>query len=167
MIEKRTLSFFVYFFRSYPAASTVMIGLLALSGVLEGVGILSLVPLLSVVAGGESTTGGSGITATVSNLLGVVALQPTIGVLIGVIVISMSLKAVALWLAMRQVGFIVARVARDLRLALIRTLLRARWVYFGTHPLGRYANAITNETTAATAAYREACTVLAALLQVL
>jgi ATP-binding cassette subfamily C protein len=167
LIRQRTLDFFIYYFRGYPAASAVMIGLLVLSGVLEGVGILSLVPLLSVAAGADSTVGGSGITHTVSRVLDTVSLEPTIGVLIAIIVISMTLKAVALWLAMRQVGYIVARVARDLRLALIRALLRARWGYFGTHPLGRYANAITNETTAATAAYREACTVLAALIQVL
>jgi ATP-binding cassette subfamily C protein len=167
LIDRRTLQFFAYYLRSYPGASALMVGLLVLSGVLEGVGILSLVPLLSVVSGGQQERGGSGVHDAIADAVGAVGLQPTIGVLIAVIVVSMSLKAVALWLAMRQVGFIVARVARDLRLALVRALLRARWGYFGMHPLGRFANAITNETTAATAAYREACTVLAALLQIL
>jgi ATP-binding cassette subfamily C protein len=166
VINRRSLRFFTHYLKAYPRASAVMIGLLVLSGVLEGVGILSLVPLLSVASGGADAGSTSRIGHAVTSTLNVVGLQPTIGSLVIMIVVSLSLKAVAMWLAMREVGFIIARVAKDLRLELIRGLLRAKWSYFGTQPVGHYANAISSETNAASAAYREACAVLAALLQI-
>lgn len=167
MIDRRTSGFVAYFLRAYPGASVLMVGLLVLSGILEGIGILGLVPLLSIATEGPGGGGGSDITRAVTGFLARFSLEPTIGVLVTLIAAAISLKSVALWLAMRQVGYTVARVATDLRLSLIRAVLRARWSYFGTQQLGRYANAISNETTAATAAYRESCTVLAALVQIL
>jgi ATP-binding cassette subfamily C protein len=70
------------------------------------------------------------------------------------------------WLAMSQVGFIVARVATDLRLRLLRAIMKAEWRYFTSKPTGHFAAAVSNEAHRAASAYREACTALAALMQV-
>jgi ATP-binding cassette, subfamily C, bacterial len=61
----------------------------------------------------------------------------------------------------------VARIATDLRLMLIRSLLRARWSYFAGRPAGHVANAISSEAHRASGAYREVCSLLAGLIQVI
>ena len=86
-------------------------------------------------------------------------------VLVAVVVIGITLKAVFLWLAMRQVGFTVAQVTLDLRLHLVRALLRARWDYFGNQPVGGFANSISTEAIRSASAYRESCIVLAGIIQ--
>ena len=67
---------------------------------------------------------------------------------------------------MNQVGYTVAYVATDLRLALIRAVLGARWRFFVNQPTGLFANAISTEATRASAAYHSGCLLLADALQV-
>ncbi len=166
MLHRDSYRFLRYFASAYPGRSAMMVALMGLAGVLEGVGILALLPLLSIVAG-QDRAGGSEFNRTILDLLDAAGLAPTLGVLLGIILFSISLKAGFLWLAMKQVGYTTARVATNLRLEVIRSVLRARWGYFSSRPQGYFANAIGQEAMAASAAYREACGVLAALLQVM
>lgn len=165
MLERDSVNFIKYFFQAYPRRSLLMVALLIISGLVEGVGILSLVPLLHIASGGGGQFGGSGASQAMSRIFGVVGLEPTIGPLLLVIVVCIVFKSIFVWLAMKQVGYTVARVGKDIRLALIRALLRAQWRYFGSQPPGRYANAIGAETNQASNAYREACAIIAAVLQ--
>ena len=68
-------------------------------------------------------------------------------------------------LANQQVGYSVARVATDLRLALIRALLRTRWEYHVHAPLGAFANAVASEASRASNAYLQATSILMLLIQ--
>jgi len=142
-----------------------MILMLAVSGLAEGVSVATLVPLLEMTAAGK---GGepSLLSEAVTALLGIVGLRPSLPILLGLIVLGISVKASFLWLAMRQVGFTVARVTQDLRLRLVRAVLGARWRYYGEQPVGRFANAISSEAIRAASAYREACVVMAFVLQI-
>jgi ATP-binding cassette, subfamily C, bacterial len=142
-----------------------MVALLILAGLAEGVGLVSLVPLLEVAVSDGSTR--SGLGQAVEDGLGVFGLDPTLGVLLTMIVLGMTLKAGFVWLAGNQIGFTVARIATDLRLMIIRSLLRARWGYFTSRPAGHVANAISNEAHRAAGAYREVCALLAGVTQVM
>jgi len=143
-----------------------MITLLILAGLAEGIGVVTLLPLLEIgVAGAGSEP--SALSLMLAELLEAVGLAPTVPVLLALIVVGMSLKAAFLWLAMKQVGITVARIATDLRLMLIRALLRARWSYFSSRPVGHFANAVSNEAHRAAGAYREMCGVIAGSVQVL
>jgi len=143
-----------------------MILLMAASGLVEGIGILSLMPLLQF-AGNPEGLAMSKAGKLLAPLLGIVGLKPSIGALLFIIVISIVLKSVFLWLAMKQVGYTVAHVAMDLRLTLLRALMEAKWRYFGSQPHGQFVNAISTETQQASNAYREACGLMAAGLQVM
>ena len=59
-------------------------------------------------------------------------------------------------LADKQVGYTVAHMATDLRLALIRALLRSRWQYYVHQPIGTYATAVASEARRASEAYLRA-----------
>lgn len=164
MFDSRSVGFVKHFMLAYPGRSLLMVALLAFAGMAEGVSVATLVPLLELA--GEGGAGDSTLARTVRDLLGLVGLEPSLLTLMGLIVAGITLKALSLWLAMREVGFTVARVTMDLRLQLMRALLRARWRYFGSQPVGRLANAISSEAIRAASAYREACVVLASVLQI-
>jgi ATP-binding cassette, subfamily C, bacterial len=166
LLDPQTTRFLKYFMEAYPSRSAVMVLLLALAGVVEGVGVVTMLPLLELVTGGGGEEA-SVLSRGVAGALGSIGLQPTLGVLLGLIVVAMTAKAVFLWLAMRQVGYTVAQVTTDLRMQLLRALMKARWSYYASQSTGRFANAISNEAHRAAAAYREGCVVIAGILQML
>lgn len=154
-----------YFFRAYPLRTLFLVGLLILSGLAEGIGLVTLLPLLQLSqTAGEPT---NGITRSVAAALHSVGLAPTLPVLLSVIVVGMLLKAGFLWIAAQQVGFTVAQVATDLRLALLRSLMQARWSYFADQPVGHLANAIGVEALRASQTYRSSVAVLSGSIQAL
>jgi len=167
LLSRSSRDFMRHFFLAHPKRSVVMIVLLMLSGLGEGLGVISLLPLLNVATGDVNGEDQSAVVGLVESLLGAVGLSPTIGVLLCLVILAITMKAVFLWLALRQVGFAVADVTKELRLDLVRALLAARWRYFGRTPVGQLANAISGEATRASAAYRQACEVIGALLQIL
>jgi ATP-binding cassette subfamily C protein len=145
------------FGRAYPRASLLLIGALVLAGLAEGVGLTTLLPLLSAVV--DVGTGGAGSPTSsaghvVVDALAFLGLPASIGVLLTVIVVGMAVKSALLLLADRQIGYTVAHVATDLRLSLVDALLSARWEYHLRQPVGTLANAVASEANRAANAYR-------------
>ena len=91
MTERNSREFFLYFARAYPIRSVVMISLLLGAGLAEGVGIAGLLPVLEI---GVTRSGGepSGMSRTVADLLGRVGLEPTLAILLLIVVGAMALK---------------------------------------------------------------------------
>ena len=85
--------------------------------------------------------------------------------LLSIVVIGMILKSVLVLAANRQVGYTVARVATDLRLGLIRSLLAARWEYYLRQPVGALANSLATEATRGAESYLYGATVIALGIQ--
>jgi ATP-binding cassette, subfamily C, bacterial len=164
MLNKQTIGFIAYFMRAYPARSFLLVFLLVLSGIAEGVGVMTMLPLLDLAAG-TAASQKSGITQIVNGYLSAVGIPATVEVLLFLIVLGMVMKALFALLAMKQVGYTVARVGTDLRLSLIRSLMQARWSYFVGQPSGHVANAISAEAARAAQAYRAACALIAAAVQ--
>jgi ATP-binding cassette subfamily C protein len=161
----------IVFARMYPWRSLLMLGCLLLAAVAEGFGLSTLLPLLSLAT--EADAGllpapghkQSQLEQVIRTVIAAVDLHPTIGMLLTLIVVSMALKAALVLLAQKQVGYTVARVATDLRLALIRAILAARWEFFVRQPAGSFANAFTSETSRAAHAYQSSATIVAALVE--
>lgn len=157
----------VVFARAYPRHTAILLGCLLLAGFAEGIGISSLLPLLSLAADphGSSTPAPGGLQQSVAQVLASVGLAPTTAVLLTVIVAGMLLKASLVLLANKQVGYAVAHLATELRLSLIRALLRTRWEYYVRQPIGAFANAVANDARRGSEAYMHAAKILALLLQ--
>jgi ATP-binding cassette, subfamily C, bacterial len=163
------------FARTYPGQTVVMLIALLLAGAADGVGISALLPLLSVAMKQEAGVaqqlapprphdGGSfadAVTATLRDM----GVAPTLGMLLIIIVGAMTLKSVLLLFAQKRIGYMVAQVTMDLRLALLRSILAARWTYFIGQPVGRLANAMASEPMRSSEAYMEGMTVLTLLMQ--
>jgi ATP-binding cassette, subfamily C, bacterial len=151
-------------FRAYPAQSALVVGLTFLSGMAEAVGVVALLPLLGLAMGEDADV--PVLDALLTDGLERVGLAPTIEILLGLIVAGITVKALLRVVAMRQAGYAAARVGRDLRLGLIRALMRARWGYFTSQPVGRLANAVSSEAQRASSVFTKSCDLLARLIQV-
>jgi len=161
----------IIFFKTYPLQSAITVVALIFAGILEGFGLSALVPLFTIVIGGQESMPANGVSHSASSLeqivreiYGAVGLTPTIGVLLFVFVACMVLKAVLVLAANKRIGYTVARVATDLRLDLIRALFRTRWEYFIRQPVGRFTNAVATEATRASKAYLSVISIIAALV---
>ncbi len=170
MINPQSHDFLTRFARAYPRRTISTIGLLIVAGVFEGVGISALLPALSLgidpAAGIQDGVGPDAISRAVYGLLSTIGIAPTFPALLALVVVAIFLKAGFRWLAMRQVGFGVANVARDLRERLVRALMNVRWSYFTSQPSGFFTNAMSTETQRAAVAYRRGCTALAGVVQI-
>jgi ATP-binding cassette subfamily C protein len=137
------------------------------AGIAEGFGMSMLLPLLGIAI---NSPGGADISAQqsksvleqmVTGFFDSVGLSPTVSVLLIIFVLSILLKAILVLLANKRVGYMVAQVATDLRLALIRALFASRWEYYVHQPIGRFTNAFATEATRSAKAYLYAIRVMA------
>lgn len=161
------------FARMYPKQSLITLGCLLLAAVAEGLGLSTLLPLLGLAtsqpgsAEGAFTKGSSPLSRMIGNALSGLGLELTIGTLLIVIVAAMFLKAGLMLLAQKRVGYTVAKVATDLRLALLRAVLSARWSYYLRQPVGGFSNAFATEANRASQAYLHGATIMALVLETL
>jgi len=148
-----------------------MLFALLVAGLIEGVSLTALLPLLNQVlvkpgTPGEDASGpdsGSG-----DFLLGAIeaaGFTPGVEILLIVILLGAILKGGLSLLARQKVGYIVAHVATDLRLSMLRAMLASRWDYFLHQPVGRLTNSMSNEAVRASNAYLHGATLISLVIE--
>jgi ATP-binding cassette, subfamily C, bacterial len=163
MLSADTLGLIRQFLEDYPRRSALMVVLLLIAGLAEGIGLMTLLPVLEIAMMDSAEL--SVVSQIVVSVLQRVGLQPALPLLLVIVVCAIFFKAAFQFMAMRQVGNTVAHVATDLRLAYISAILRARWSYFVHERIGRVSTAVSGEAQRAAASYRHVCALLAALIQ--
>ncbi len=140
------------FVKKYPWQTAIMLFCLLVSGLLDGIGLSMLLPLLSLTmslqAGAGSASqalGGSALEEKFAQVFAYLNLTPSIGLMLGIIIVVVFLKSGILILTRREVGYTVARIATGLRLELLRALMVARWEHYLGERLGFITNAMENE----------------------
>src|SRR6476659_8464341 len=126
----------------FPRRTAYVLVALFAAGIAEGLSLTALLPLLSIAVGDPTN---SDIGRQIVQLLQGIGIEPTIGVMLLVIVGGMITKSLILLIANRQVGYTVAHVATALRLELIDALLGSRWQYYLRQPMGSLANSVATE----------------------
>lgn len=140
------------------------------AGLAEGVGLSMLLPLLSLALNNPDSPGfvasqhDSTLEQLVAGVFDSIGMTPTISVLLMFFVLSIVVKAILVLLAYKRVGYMVAQVATDLRLALINALFATRWQYYVYQPVGEFSNAFATEASRAAVAYSFGIRVIALLL---
>ena len=167
----------ITFARNYPINSIVMVLALLLAGLMEGIGLSMVLPLIGITIGNPTGAGplpvakdGAADTMLermVTDGLTTLGITPTLGMLLIVIIATVTLKSGLILLAKKQIGYTVARVATDLRLELLQALRVSRWQYFIKQPLGSLANSIATETTRTSIAYKNGVLMTAEFFQAL
>ena len=161
--------------RDYPLRSAVMLFALLLAGLLEGIGFSMLLPLLDLVVKKQPAShtvahhamnSGSNLERMLAGLFSALNITPTIGILLLIFIGTIVLKSVLMFVAKKQVGYTVARVATDLRLALLHALIATRWMYYLNQPIGTLTNSMATEAGRASKAYLNAILMAAEFFQV-
>ena len=153
-------------FRAYPTRNITALILILLAALSEGFGVMMFLPLLASVMG-EPIELTSGLIDPLNKSLSTVGIEPTIGPILIVIVIFIMAKSGLTVLAATQVGYTSARMMTDLRIKLIRSLMKARWSYFVTQPSGVLATALGHEAKLASSSYNKAIKLVSEVLQVM
>jgi ATP-binding cassette subfamily C protein len=167
----------ITFTRNYPLSTALMLLAFLLAGLIEGIGLSMLLPIIGITIGNptgaeplsavKNGTSGSMLERMVADGLAFLGITPTLGLLLIVLVVTVILKSGLLLLANKQIGYTVARIATDLRLELLHALRACRWQYFVKQPLGSLANSIATETNRTSKAYKSGVVMTAEFLQAL
>jgi ATP-binding cassette, subfamily C, bacterial len=139
------------FVRAYPGRSALALGGLLVAGVLDGLGLSTLLSMLTLAAGGAEEP--SLPEQVALDLTAALGLDPSPLALLSLGVVFITFKAFAVLYANMQVGYTVAHVATDLRLALLRAVMASRWPYYLSQPLGQLSNAVATEAQRASEAF--------------
>ena len=156
----------ITFIRRYPVQSVITLLAMLFAGIAEGFGLSMLLPLLGIAmdlpgaAGGMSPHSKSALEQAITGFLESLGITPTINLLLFVFAFSVMLKAALVLLANKRVGYMVARLTTDLRLALIRALFATRWEYYVRQPIGRLANSVATEASRSADAYLQGILVM-------
>jgi ATP-binding cassette subfamily C protein len=159
-----------YFASRYTAASLLAILCLLIEGILGGIGYSAMLPVVNIAlegaphGPGSSLGAGSALGAAVHAALAAIGIAPTLHVLLPAIAVFFWLKAGVSLIATRQVGYTVAKIATDLRLELLQSMLAARWSHYTRLRSGSAANALATEAQRASAAYEHMAQVCAHLV---
>jgi len=162
-----------YFASRYRAQSLLVLVCILLGGLLDGVGISAMLPVLAIAMRGSSDSPGSesadtsALGETVDKALEAIGLEPELHLLLPIIVILFWTKGGVILFAKRQVGYTVARIATDLRLEMLQSLMAARWSHFTRLRTGSAANALATEAQRASTAYEHMAQVCGHLIECL
>ena len=145
---------------------------LLFAGLAEALGLSAFLPLLNLAiykdtATSEDSIPRSELEQAVNQFLGSIGIEPSIGVMLAVIVAAVLLKSILLLLAERKVGYIAAQLATDLRLDLLKAILLSRWEYFLHQPVGKLTNALATEAQRASQSFIFGATAVTFLIQAL
>jgi ATP-binding cassette subfamily C protein len=141
--------------RSNRLRTAGIMATIVLASVAEGLGVLTLLPLLQLVMATEGPS--PGYVAAVDAAFVAVGFEKSVGALIAVVCGALIVKAALAYFALRHVGFAAARFMTDLRNALMAALAAARWPFFVRHPLGVLSNAMVSEADRASSTYMAFC----------
>jgi ATP-binding cassette subfamily C protein len=129
-----------------------------LTGFLEGIGVASLFPVLSIVTQGQGHS--TRLNQAIEAALAYLHLPLNLGVLCLLIVVLIWLKAIISLVVARALGRIGASIGREVRQRLLQALVDAKWSYFTIQPVGRFVAAATSEANWAATAFRNALQVI-------
>ena len=161
------MKFILNFLRRYPTKSFITLTAMLLAGIAEGFGMSMLLPLLSLATGSEGHKASSTLGRAISQLFASLNLTPSIGLLLTIFVLSIVVKVILVLLANKRVGYMVADVATDLRLNLLKAVFNSSWGYYIHQPAGSITNAFATEATRSAEAYLFGMRALAMVLNAL
>ena len=164
-------------FRSYPWRSSLALIAVLLAGIADGIGITAILPLLKLVTDGgispqtelaadnADIDAGERLTEIASNVLDYAGLEPTIGVLLGIVVGLMVLKSMIMMVARIHIGYSAAFITTELRLKLLRSVLATKWSYFHNQRIGKLAASMGGLAGRASSSYTYGVTLFASAIQ--
>jgi len=151
------------FFSTGRLRAVAVVFCLFVASVFEGIGLATLIPVISVATNTTETT--STAEQALRSFMETVGVPLEIGPLIIVMIIALTLRALTTMGAMSFVGYTSAAVSADLRRQVVAKLMQVRWRYFANQRMGRITTAISNDATRAARAYLQSAEFVALAAQ--
>jgi ATP-binding cassette subfamily C protein len=152
------------YFKAKGTKPLVVLLCLLLGGIAEGVGLATLLPVMSIAMGGGDAQN-SPSAAVITDALSYIGITPSLAILLTFAIGGIVLKNLLNLAAMTYVGYSVAQVTTGMRRDLVDNLLNVRWNYFTQQPLGRITNSLSVDATRAGQAYMSAANFLVNAIQ--
>ena len=150
-------------FQEYPRRFSISLLCLIISGLLEGVSLIALLPAVELFL--VPTAPLSGASLMLQGLFEKLGIDYSFQIFILIFLGAVVLKAGFTFLGGSFFGLTVVGITRDLRLRLISGLSGARWEYHKTLSPGHVANTLSSEAQEAETLSRQVMTVLSGLIQ--
>lgn len=151
------------FTRAYPGRSIGALVATLVAGLVDGLGMSMLLTMLTMAQRKEGAAPSlpEQYATRLVEFFGLPAIPP---VMLTLAILLIAAKGALTLLSNRQIGFTVAHIATDLRLALIRAVLGARWKHYLQQSVGRLSNAVATEAQRASEAFQHCAELVAMLL---
>lgn len=137
---------------------------LILANLVQGIGIAGLVPLIAIVSdrGNEEPSAATELILDGVRSLG---FEPTLEILLVIVVGAIIAKSLISLLALRYVGYAVADISTSMRQRLLANLLNARWSYLARQSLGAMAQTVNQMAVRAGQGFKLSATMLSNALE--
>ena len=154
------------FFRAKNTNPWTVLICLLFAGVAGGIGLASLLPLLTVAMdiGKENP---SFVSQAVTDGLSFIGLRPELPQLLSLVVLAVAVKSLLNFVAMRHAGYASVTVAMGFRTDIIKQLMNVQWRYFTEQPLGRLANTVSLDAYRSGQTYVMAASLVSNAIQML
>ena len=129
-------------FGPYRTAVVSMAILSFLSGTLEGLGITTVIPLFSVIVGGEAT---DAISRAIAGLFSYLHLPFTAKFLLGFMVCLFFAKAIFLFFSQQLTAHVTSDFEKKMRGSLLRRTFSANWPFLSAQKVGHLDQMLTTE----------------------
>jgi ATP-binding cassette subfamily C protein len=156
---KRILKFY---FSGKRSRSLGILACLMVAGFFEGIGMAAMIPLVTIVVGGE---GKRGFGAEAMEWLIAQGIEPTLGFALTFVAVTLVTKSLLQAAAMIYVGFASAELVTELRRRVVAAMLEARWDFLLRQQAGRLSNILNSESNRAGELYVQIGMLLAIAIQ--
>ncbi len=156
---------FRIFFTAEGTRPFLVLLCLIFAGIAEAIGMGTLLPLASQLAGGTSANS-SPMNKVIMDGIASLGIPTSLGYLIAFVSAFLVIKAVLTFSALSYAGIASAKVAINVRRRLINAVFDARWGYYSGQSGGKFANALSVDSTRSGEAYMLAAQTIARAAQV-
>jgi ATP-binding cassette, subfamily C, bacterial len=163
--QKEIVDAVVTIARLYPKRTTIIVAGLVLAGLAEGAGVSSMLPMLNLATG--DGLGDSKLELVFLSIMDTIGVSPTFTNVLVLLAVVIAIKGVFLISALGLAGVAVAHTSAELRTGLLQKLLKAKWSYFLSQPIGLFSNAMGNEANSAAAMVRHTAMMAALTIQII
>lgn len=145
MKKNRLQNLFSLCSRAFGPYKTVIVGMAVLSffsGTLEGLGITTVIPLFSVIVGGETA---DAISRAIAGIFAYLHLPFTAKFLLGFMVCLFFAKAVFLFFSQQLTAYINSDFEKKMRSSLLHLTFSANWPFLSAQRVGHLDQMLTTE----------------------
>ena len=141
--QKTKIQIISFFVKKYPNTTFLLLASFFIEGILEGVGIVSLLTLLSITLG-ESIHNLSAINEKIIELFEFFSINPSLVSLLIFITTLIFLKAILNYFTIRYITYVTSSFGKKFRLDLTKNIINANWKFLTSQHSGTYLSLINN-----------------------